>query len=64
MQRDTFLERLQSQAAKQAVLNKERIFPSQLDGLTSFIGNYPWQTLIVVSILSALCLELVMRSGV
>jgi hypothetical protein len=53
MKHDIFLEKLQEQAKLQSKLNEHRIFPRQLDNITSFIGNYPWQTLLVISFLSA-----------
>lgn len=52
-----FLAQLQSQAQKQAVLHEKRILPRQLDGITSFIGNYPWQVIGVLSLLTALTLS-------
>ena len=44
-----FLSQLQAQAAKQSKLEKHRFFPSKFDGITSFIGNYPWQFILCVS---------------
>ncbi len=49
-----FLTQLQSQAEKQAVLNQKRIIPRQFDVITSFIGNYPWQSILFLSIVSAI----------
>lgn len=59
MMNQDFLEQLQQQAQKQAVLHEKRVFPRQLDWLTSLVGNYPWQILLVVSLLTALVIEFV-----
>jgi hypothetical protein len=52
-----FLQQLQSQAEKQAKLHDVRFIPAQLDGLTSLVGRYPWQTVFVLSGVTALLLE-------
>ena len=44
-----FLEKLQIEAHLQARLNTNRVLPTQLDGLSSFVGRYPWQVLLVLS---------------
>ena len=49
-----FLQSLQQQAALQSKLSTTRVLPSQLDHFTTFVGNYPWQTILVLSGLSAL----------
>ena len=54
-----FLLELQKEASIQKKLNQERIFPEYLDGLTSLIGNYPWQTLIVMSMVTTFLVEFV-----
>lgn len=53
-----FLSELQKEASIQKKLNQERIFPEYFDGLTSLIGNYPWQTLLLLSAVSTILLEL------
>jgi len=53
-----FLIELQRQASLQAPLNQVRWLPKQLDPLTSFIGRYPWQALLVLSGISALLIRL------
>ena len=53
-----FLEQLQHQAQKQAVLHEKRLLPRQLDWLTSLVGNYPWQILLGLSFVTALVFEL------
>jgi hypothetical protein len=52
-----FIERLQEEAALQSRLHSQRLLPKQLDSLTSLVGNYPWQVILVVSGLTALILE-------
>jgi hypothetical protein len=48
-----FLAQLQGQAQKQAQLHHHRLIPKKLDAVTSVIGRYPWQVLLVISGLSA-----------
>lgn len=55
----SFLNRLQTEAALQSQLHKRRFLPHQLDGVTSLVGNYPWQILLVLSGLTALTWELI-----
>lgn len=55
---NNFLSELQKEASIQKKLNQERIFPEYLDGLTSLIGSYPWQTLLLLSAVSTIMLEL------
>ncbi len=52
-----FLAQLQHQATQQAKLYRYRVLPPQLDALTSFIGRYPWQVLLIVSGLVAVVVE-------
>lgn len=63
MKTNNFLEKLEKEASLQAKLSTTRIFPSQLDALTSFIGRYPWQFVLVVSGMTAFAIEL-LRSSV
>lgn len=56
--RDTFLSQLKLEAKKQAKLHENRLLPRQLDGVTSLIGTYPWQALLLLSGMTALVLEL------
>ena len=56
---DTFLVELQKEAEEQAKLSRTRILPSQLDWLTSAIGNYPWQTVAMLSFATAVLVQLV-----
>lgn len=52
-----FLKSLQTEAALQAKLEAQRLLPSSLDAVTSFIGRYPWQVLLVASGILALGIE-------
>lgn len=61
MNKGDFLAQLQQQAEKQAKLHTSRIFPSQLDALTSFVGHYPWQVMAALSFMTALLVELLER---
>jgi hypothetical protein len=54
----SFLDQLQLQAKKQAKLHETRLLPRQLDSITSFVGNYPWQVLLALSGITALVIEL------
>lgn len=56
--RQDFLVKLQAEAAQQALLEKKRFFPSSLDFVTSYIGRYSWQILVVLSGASALGVEI------
>ena len=51
---EDFLTQLQYQARVQAKLNASRILPRQADWVTAVIGNYPWQTLIILSTMSTI----------
>lgn len=54
-----FLKELQKEAKAQKKLNEQRIFPEFLDEITSFIGEYSWQTLLFLSFLTAIVVELI-----
>lgn len=54
---EDFLQRLQEEANLQARLEQHRLLPPQIDWLTSLIGNYSWQLLLVGSGITALALE-------
>lgn len=49
-----FLLKLEKQAELQARIYHTRVLPSRLDVLTAFIGNYPWQTILFLSGITAL----------
>ncbi|MEX0896307.1 MAG: hypothetical protein WDZ94_05265 [Patescibacteria group bacterium] len=53
-----FLAKLQTEAALQARLETQRLLPSSLDTITSYIGRYAWQILLVTSGLVSLGIEL------
>jgi hypothetical protein len=45
----SFLDQLEQEAHKQSQLARTRLLPRQLDWLTSLVGTYPWQTVLVSS---------------
>ncbi len=53
-----FLHTLQQEAKRQSPLSQSRFFPQPLDPVMAFIGNYPWQTVLVLSGVTAVILEL------
>jgi len=53
-----FIKRLKEEAAIQAKLEKQRFLPSGLDPLTSAIGRYSWQILVILSGLTSFLLEI------
>ena len=53
----SFLHKLQAEASLQARLHEHRFVPPQLDWLTSFIGRYAWQVILVLSLATAIALE-------
>lgn len=64
MQAETeFVAKLQKQAAIQAKLHSMRLLPSRLDPITSVIGQYPWQFLLISSAITAVILRL-LKAGV
>lgn len=52
-----FVSLLQEQAQLQSKLNKERLLPREVDWVTSLIGNYPWQFILVISVIGAVIWE-------
>jgi hypothetical protein len=55
----SFITTLQQEAKKQSSLNQTRVFPQSLDPLTALVGNYPWQTVFILSGLTAVFLEII-----
>jgi len=53
-----FLLELQQEAKRQAGLESHKYLPRQLEGLAALMIKYPWQSLLLVSFLSAIFLEL------
>ncbi len=47
-----FLRQLQHQAELQSHLSTTRVLPKHADWLTTWIGNNPWQTLVMLSTVS------------
>jgi len=54
-----FLTQLQQEAKLQKKLNQQRIFPSKLDTLTSFIGAYSWQVILVLAVITSFIFRIV-----
>lgn len=52
-----FLLKLQEEAKFQAKLAHSRLLPAKLDWLTSLVGRYPWQTVLFLSVLVSLTIE-------
>ncbi len=52
-----FLLKLEKQAGLQAKIYHKRVLPTRIDFLTAFIGNYPWQTLLFLSGITAIFLS-------
>jgi len=48
-----FIAQLEKEAQKQAVLHENRLLPRQLDWLTTIIGNYSWQVILTLSLITA-----------
>lgn len=61
MNNQAFLNRLKAEASQQAQLHQHRLLPTQLDGVTAFIGRHAWQVLVVLSIGTSLVLELLQK---
>ena len=58
---NSFINTLQKEAKRQSPLSQSRFFPSPLDPVMTFVGNYPWQTILVLSGLTAILLAVVGR---
>ncbi len=56
-----FLNELQHQANLQAPLNTVRWLPKQIDPITSLIGKYPWQTLLILSGITTLIVRIFLK---
>jgi hypothetical protein len=52
-----FLQELYAQAEQQALLHETSLIPRQLDWLTSLIGRYPWQTALLLAVVTSIVLE-------
>lgn len=51
---EDFIKKLQSEVLFQSRLEKKQLLPKKLGGLGRFIANYPWQTILVLSGVTAL----------
>ncbi len=52
-----FLERLQQEAVQQALISQKKVLPQSLDWLTSLLGTYSWQILVLLAIFTAGAVE-------
>jgi hypothetical protein len=53
------ISELQLEAKNQAKLEKKKILPKQVDNFAYLIIRYPWQVLLIASVLTTLLVELV-----
>ena len=51
-----FIIQIEKEAQKQAILHENRLLPRQLDWLTTTVGNYAWQVILILSFLTALAI--------
>lgn len=58
MGKAVFLAKLEQEAARQAKLYHQRVLPPQLDRVTTLIGKYPWQVILILSGFTAVFMEL------
>lgn len=56
---EEFLKKLQNEAKQQQKLYNSRIIPSAFDPITSFIGENTLLSLVALSIVSAILLEII-----
>lgn len=54
-----FLEKLQAEANFQQEIFKNRVLPTKVDAITAYIGTHSWQTILVLSFVTAVLLEIV-----
>jgi hypothetical protein len=61
MKRSTqdFLQHLEQEALRQKQLYRHRVLPPQLDALTTFVGTYAWQVLVIAAFVTAVLIEVV-----
>lgn len=58
MRTNDFVSELQRQAKHQSLVHEKRLLPPQVDWLTSIIGNYPWQVILVLAVVGAVVWEI------
>ncbi len=57
-----FLKELQQQAKFQAPLNQVKWLPVQLEPVAAIIGKYPWQTILILSGVTALLIQILTKA--
>lgn len=60
---DKFLKLLKNTAREQSSLGQEKLIPDQLSDLANFVGNYTWQSILVLSFFSTILLNLLFFIG-
>ena len=55
---DKFLRLLKNTAREQSYLGQEKLIPDQLSDLANFVGNYTWQSILILSFFSTILLNL------
>lgn len=54
-----FIEKLEHEAAYQRRLTEHQILPTKLKGVGRLVILYPWQTLLISSLLTTILLKLI-----
>jgi hypothetical protein len=52
--REDFIHKLQSEVLFQSRLEQKKLLPEKLDGLGRVVASYPWQTILIISGVTAL----------
>lgn len=55
---DKFLKLLKNTAKEQSLLGQEKLIPDQLSDLANFVGNYTWQSILILSFFSTILFNL------
>lgn len=58
MLNDNFLELLKNTAREQSFLGQEKFVPDKLSDLANFVATHLWQSVLLISFLSAILLNL------
>jgi len=59
--KNSFVRQLQSQAKKQARLEKRQLLPRKLSFAAEIMVKYPWQSLLFLSAITAAAIELLFK---
>lgn len=55
------IAKLQKEAKQQAKIEQQRILPKEVSGVARLINRYPWQTLLISSLLSTVLIKIFLR---